>query len=67
MKVILKAYNSRERYEREEPSSQQIVDSTKKALSIARSHVAKKRGTKELMGFKVFTLKGEMKHKLPTW
>ena len=67
MKVILKAYNTLERYEAERPSSEQMVESTKKALSIARSHVAKKRGTNTFMGFKVFTPKGDLKYKLPVW
>lgn len=67
MKVILKAYNSKERYDNERPSSEQVVESTKRALGIARSHVAKKRNGKDFMGFKVFTAKGELKHKLPSW
>lgn len=67
MKAILKSYNSKENYDNERPSSEQMEQSIQKALSIAKSHISAAKKGKKFKGFKVFTTKGEIKYKLPSW
>ena len=63
----LEVYNDRLDYDDNKPHSVEDWKKVTEALEYAKKEVAKVRGSFKFKGFKIFTSRGELKYKLPSF
>ena len=66
MRVILKAYNDRESYKEDISFRDKEMESIGAAIKEAKRHIRNSGNKQGFLGFKIYSTKGELKHKLPS-
>ncbi len=67
MLVELQAFSNPTNYNSDYPSRTELMPSTTAAIEFARKQIAKVRGTDKYLAYKIVTVRGDLKYKLPCY
>lgn len=67
MLVQLQAFSNPKNYNADFPNRTELMPSTTAAIEFARKQIAKVRGTDKFLAYKIVTVRGVLKYKLPCY